>query len=63
MVKVIRYVKSLEVSVYDILVGDMLHLEPGNLIPVDRVLISGHNVRCDESSAVSESELVPERWG
>jgi Ca2+-transporting ATPase len=34
----------MEISVFDILAGDVLHLEPGNLAPADGVLISGHNV-------------------
>jgi P-type Ca2+ transporter type 2C len=57
-VKVIRSGKSREISVYDVLVGDNMHLEPGDLIPVDGVFISGHNVRCDESSATGESDII-----
>jgi Ca2+-transporting ATPase len=57
-VKVIRSGKSQEISVYDILVGDVMHLEPGDLIPVDGVFIDGHNVRCDESSATGESDII-----
>ena len=57
-VKVIRSGKSQEISVYDVLVGDVMHLEPGDLIPVDGVFIDGHNVRCDESSATGESDIL-----
>ena len=57
-VKVIRSGKSQEISVYDVLVGDVMHLEPGDLIPVDGVFIDGHNVRCDESSATGESDII-----
>jgi P-type Ca2+ transporter type 2C len=57
-VKVIRSGKSREISVYDVLVGDVMHLEPGDLIPVDGVFIEGHNVRCDESSATGESDII-----
>ena len=57
IVKVIRSGKSRELSVFDVLVGDVLHLEPGDLIPCDGVFISGHNVICDESSATGESDL------
>lgn len=56
VVRAIRSGRSLEISVYDILVGDVLHLEPGDLVPADGVLISGYNVRCDESSATGESD-------
>jgi Ca2+-transporting ATPase len=57
-VKVIRSGKSFTISVYDILVGDVLHMEPGDLIPADGVFISGHNVKCDESSATGESDQM-----
>ncbi|EHY56179.1 Calcium-transporting ATPase 2 [Exophiala dermatitidis] len=57
-VKVIRSGKSQEISVYDVLVGDVMHLEPGDLIPVDGIFIEGHNLKCDESSATGESDLI-----
>ena len=57
-VKVIRSGKSREISVHDILVGDIMHLEPGDMIPVDGIFISGHNLTCDESSATGESDLL-----
>lgn len=57
-VKVIRSGKSREISVYDIMVGDIMHLEPGDMIPVDGIFISGHNLTCDESSATGESDLL-----
>ena len=45
-------------NIYDIVVGDILHLEPGDLIPVDGVLPEGHNVKCDESAATGESDAL-----
>lgn len=57
-VKVIRSGKTQEISVYDILVGDVMLLEPGDLIPVDGILIEGHGVKCDESSATGESDII-----
>ncbi|RMD41721.1 hypothetical protein DV735_g3401, partial [Chaetothyriales sp. CBS 134920] len=57
-VKVIRSGKSQEISVYDVLVGDVLFLEPGDIIPCDGIFIDGHNVRCDESSATGESDIM-----
>ncbi|KAK3368649.1 P-type calcium ATPase [Podospora didyma] len=57
-VKAIRSGKSVEISVYDVLAGDILHLEPGDLVPVDGILVSGHNVRCDESSVTGESDQI-----
>lgn len=51
------------ISTYDILVGDVLHLEPGDSIPADGVLISGHGVKCDESSVTGESDQIKKRKG
>jgi len=57
-VKVIRNGKSLELSIFDIMVGDIMHLETGDVIPVDGIFIDGHGVKCDESSATGESDLL-----
>lgn len=46
------------ISVYDIQVGDVLHLEPGDIVAVDGVFIEGHNLKCDESAATGESDAV-----
>lgn len=62
-VKVIRSGKSTMVSIYDIMVGDVLHLEPGDSIPADGILISGHGVKCDESSATGESDQMKKTDG
>jgi len=57
-VKCIRDGSERLMSVYDIVVGDICLLEPGEIVPVDGVFLSGHNVKCDESSATGESDLV-----
>ena len=57
-VKVIRSGKSREISIYDLLVGDVVHLEPGDMVPVDGIFIGGHNVKCDESHATGESDIL-----
>lgn len=51
------------VSINDITVGDILHLEPGDAIPADGVLIAGHGVKCDESSATGESDQMKKTNG
>ncbi|KAI4865938.1 calcium-translocating P-type ATPase [Hypoxylon rubiginosum] len=61
LVKAIRSGKTVEISIYDILAGDVIHLEPGDLIPVDGVLIQGFNVKCDESQATGESDIIRKR--
>ena len=58
LVKVVRSGKTVEISVFDLLAGDVVHLEPGDLIPVDGVLIQGFNVKCDESQATGESDVI-----
>lgn len=60
-VNVIRSGKSQELSIYDILVGDVVLLEPGDMVPVDGIFIEGHNVKCDESQATGESDLIRKR--
>ncbi|KAL2755929.1 hypothetical protein ACRALDRAFT_1050792 [Sodiomyces alcalophilus JCM 7366] len=60
-VKVVRSGKVMEISVFDILVGDVVHLEPGDLVPVDGLLIEGFNVKCDESQATGESDIIKKK--
>ncbi|PKS08310.1 hypothetical protein jhhlp_005254 [Lomentospora prolificans] len=57
-VKVIRSGKPTVISIEDILVGDILMMEQGDVIPVDGIYIDGHNISCDESSATGESDLI-----
>lgn len=62
-IKAIRSGKSYMINVHDILVGDVLHLEPGDLVPVDGVFIEGHDLKCDESSATGESDALKKTGG
>jgi len=57
-VKVVRSGRTQEISIYDIMVGEVVLLEPGDLVPVDGIFISGHGIKCDESSATGESDLL-----
>lgn len=57
-VKVIRSGKTQEISIHDILVGEVLLVEPGDILPVDGIYITGHGVKCDESSATGESDIM-----
>lgn len=58
MVSVIRSGKSQEISVNDVMVGDVMHLATGDIVPVDGIFIQGSAVKCDESSATGESDLL-----
>ena len=62
-VKVIRSGKSQVVSLFEVLVGDVVHLESGDVIPADGIFINGHNVKCDESSETGESMHVRKHPG
>jgi P-type Ca2+ transporter type 2C len=62
-IKAIRSGKSIQISVHDITAGDVLHLEPGDAIPADGIFISGHGVKCDESSATGESDQMKKTSG
>lgn len=62
-VKAIRSGKSTMISVYNIMVGDVLHLEPGDSIPADGILISGYGMKCDESSVTGESDHIKKTNG
>lgn len=53
----------MQISVHDITVGDVLHLEPGDAVPADGIFISGHAVKCDESSATGESDQMKKTGG
>ncbi|KJZ69962.1 hypothetical protein HIM_10654 [Hirsutella minnesotensis 3608] len=62
-VKVVRNGKTIEISVFDLMVGEVIHLEPGDLVPADGVLIEGFNVKCDESQTTGESDIIRKRPG
>lgn len=38
--------------------GDVLKLEPGDIVCADGIFIEGHNLKCDESAATGESDAV-----
>uniref|UniRef100_A0A7N2KYS6 Calcium-transporting ATPase n=1 Tax=Quercus lobata TaxID=97700 RepID=A0A7N2KYS6_QUELO len=56
--EVIRGGRRVEISIYDIVVGDVLPLNIGDQVPADGVLISGHSLAIDESSMTGESKIV-----
>ncbi|KAI7859489.1 hypothetical protein BDC45DRAFT_543407 [Circinella umbellata] len=58
LIDVIRSGQVQTISIYDIHVGDVLRLIPGDIIAADGVFIQGSNVRCDESATTGESDAV-----
>ncbi|CAH1432570.1 unnamed protein product [Lactuca virosa] len=56
--EVVRGGRRVEISIFDIVVGDVITLKIGDQVPADGVLISGHSLSIDESSMTGESKIV-----
>jgi Ca2+-transporting ATPase len=48
----------LEVLTYDIIAGDVMCLEPGDMILADGILINGHGIKYNKSLVTGESNLL-----
>ncbi|KAJ7976747.1 Calcium-transporting ATPase [Quillaja saponaria] len=57
-VQVTRDGKRQKLSIYDLVVGDIVHLSIGDQVPADGIYISGYSLLIDESSLSGESEPV-----
>lgn len=57
-VQVTRNGRRQNVSMYDLVVGDIVNLSIGDIVPADGILISGYSLLIDESSLTGESEPV-----
>ncbi|OQE44983.1 hypothetical protein PENCOP_c002G02465 [Penicillium coprophilum] len=55
---VLRSARIHEIPISEVVVGDIVHISPGDIVPADGLLIRGHQVKCDESSATGESDPV-----
>ncbi|KAM7509030.1 hypothetical protein LguiA_019483 [Lonicera macranthoides] len=58
IVQVTRDGSRKKVSIYELVVGDIVHLSIGDQVPADGFFISGYNLSIDESSMSGESEPV-----
>ncbi|PSS15687.1 Calcium-transporting ATPase [Actinidia chinensis var. chinensis] len=58
MIQVTRDGYRQKVPIYDLVVGDVVHLSIGDQVPADGVFISGYSLLIDESSLSGESEPV-----
>ncbi|KAI3811457.1 hypothetical protein L1987_21181 [Smallanthus sonchifolius] len=56
--EVVRGGRRVEISIFDIVVGDVIPLKIGDQVPADGVLVSGHSLAIDESSMTGESKIV-----
>ena len=50
--------RTVKISIYNVVVGDVIPLRIGEQVPGDRVLISGQSLAIDESSKTGESQIV-----
>ncbi|XP_019196763.1 PREDICTED: calcium-transporting ATPase 9, plasma membrane-type-like isoform X2 [Ipomoea nil] len=57
-VEVIRGGRPEKMSIYEIVVGDIIPLKIGDQVPADGILISGHSLAIDESSMTGESKIM-----
>ncbi|XP_059462207.1 calcium-transporting ATPase 4, plasma membrane-type-like [Corylus avellana] len=57
-INVTRDGKRKKVSIFDLVVGDIVHLSIGDQVPADGIYISGYSLLIDESSLSGESEPV-----
>ncbi|PUZ48775.1 hypothetical protein GQ55_7G273800 [Panicum hallii var. hallii] len=56
--EVVRGGRRIMVSIYDLVVGDVVPLKIGDQVPADGILINGHSLSIDESSMTGESKIV-----
>ncbi|KAG2736444.1 hypothetical protein G9P44_000534 [Scheffersomyces stipitis] len=54
---VIRNGQQKLISIYDLLVGDIINLQTGDVVPADSILFQGE-VECDESALTGESNTI-----
>ncbi|KAI5967277.1 PMC1 [Candida margitis] len=54
---VVRNGEKKLVSIYDLLVGDVINLQTGDVVPADSILFQGE-VECDESALTGESATI-----
>ncbi|KAG8370286.1 hypothetical protein BUALT_Bualt14G0101200 [Buddleja alternifolia] len=57
-VEVVRNGRRQQISIFEIVVGDVVCLKIGDQVPADGLFIDGHSLQVDESSMTGESEHV-----
>ncbi|KAK7398878.1 hypothetical protein VNO78_10052 [Psophocarpus tetragonolobus] len=57
-VEVVRGGRRQSVSIFDVVVGDIVYLKIGDQVPADGVFLEGHSLKVDESSMTGESDHV-----
>lgn len=49
------------ISIYQLVAGDIILLEPGCIIPADCLLIEGEDIRCDERKYAEDREKTTKK--
>lgn len=62
-ISVIRDSDTKEVSIYDLLVGDIVEIKTGEKLPVDGILINASSMLADESALTGEPDAVKKTAG
>ncbi|XP_009792877.1 putative calcium-transporting ATPase 13, plasma membrane-type [Nicotiana sylvestris] len=57
-VEAVRKGRRQQISIFEIVVGDVISLKIGDQVPADGILIQGHSLQVDESSMTGESDHV-----
>ncbi|KAL3728107.1 hypothetical protein ACJRO7_032801 [Eucalyptus globulus] len=57
-VEVVRDGRRQPISIFDIVVGDVVYLKIGDQVPADGLFVDGHSLRVDESSMTGESDHI-----
>eukprot|EP00245_Coleochaete_scutata_P007824 TRINITY_DN235_c0_g1_i2.p1 TRINITY_DN235_c0_g1~~TRINITY_DN235_c0_g1_i2.p1 ORF type:complete len:1141 (-),score=219.14 TRINITY_DN235_c0_g1_i2:536-3958(-) len=57
-IQVMRRGRRQKVSIYDLVVGDIVLLGVGDVVPADGVFVHGYSLKLDESSMTGESDVV-----
>ncbi|KAL3728106.1 hypothetical protein ACJRO7_032800 [Eucalyptus globulus] len=57
-VEVVRDGRRQPISIFDIVVGDVVYVKIGDQVPADGLFVDGHSLRVDESSMTGESDHI-----
>ena len=56
--KVIRNGQPIELPSDDILVGDLINMMVGDIMPADMILVEGNGIKMDKSALTGESDTM-----
>lgn len=57
-VTVIRSGGLIDIPIENVLVGDLVRLEAGDILPADGIIVSGYSIICNESNITGESDQL-----